>query len=132
MPSSRFAALVNNLPRRHASILVQLRMGHIPLNHHLAHIQKIESTACPRCNSQHEMVYHFILMCPAYRAAWRLMEQRIGRRCMRLEHLLANDKSLPHLFHFLNSTKRLQQIFGNLTLPTRGQPDPPRDVVTEE
>jgi len=132
MPSGKFAALVNNLPRRHASVLMQLRTGHVPLNHHLARIRKIESPACPRCDSQHETVYQFILICPAYRAARQLMEQRIGRRQMRLEHLLANDKSLPHLFHFLNSTKRLQQIFGNLTPPTRGQPDPPRDVVTEE
>ena len=132
MPSGKFAALVNNLPRRHASILMQLRMGHVPLNHHLARIRKIESPACPRCDSQHKTVYHFILICPAYRAARQLMEQRIGRRRMHLEHLLANNKSLPHLFRFLNSTKRLQQIFGNLTPPTWGQPDPPRDVVTEE
>ena len=29
MPSSKFAALVNNLPRRHASVLVQLRIGEL-------------------------------------------------------------------------------------------------------
>jgi len=69
MPSGKFAALVNNLPRRHASALVQLRTGHVPLNQHLARIQKAESPACPRCDSQHETVYHFILICPVYRAA---------------------------------------------------------------
>ena len=37
MPSNKFATLTNNIPRRHASVLIQLRTGHIPLNHHLAH-----------------------------------------------------------------------------------------------
>lgn len=50
---------------------------------------------------------------------------------MRIEHLLTNNKSLPHLFHFLNRTKRLKHIFGSLTPPTQAQPDPPRVAVHE-
>ena len=55
MPSSKFAALVNNLPRRHASVLMQLRTGHVPLNHHLARIRKIVSPACPLEDATHNM-----------------------------------------------------------------------------
>ena len=51
MPSNKFPALINNLPRRHASVLVQLRTGHIPLNHHLAHIKKIGSPSCLGCGA---------------------------------------------------------------------------------
>ena len=51
MPSGKFSALINNLPRRHASALCQLRAGHVPLNHHLARIGKVESPACPKCGA---------------------------------------------------------------------------------
>lgn len=132
MPSGKFATLVNNLLRWHASVLVQLRTGHIPLNQHLAHIQRADSPACPNCGAQYQTVYHFILICPAYRVARCLLEQKVGRRHMQLEHLFNYDKSLPHLFCYLNSTKRLQQAFGNLTPPTWAQPDPPRAVEPEE
>ena len=126
MPSNKFAALINNLPRRHASVLIQLRTGHIPLNHHLARIKKIDSPACPGCGARFETVLHYLLICPAYRPPRRLLEQKVGRRRMKIEHLLTNEKSLPHLFRFLNSTKRLNHIFGSLIPPTRAHPDPPR------
>ena len=126
MPSNKFAALINNLPRRHTSVLVQLRTGHIPLNHHLARIKKIGSPSCLGCGARSETVYHYLLICPAYRFARRLLEREVGRQCMRIEHLLTNEKSLPHLFRFRHRTKRLNHIFGSLTPPTRDQPDPPR------
>ena len=82
MPSGKFTALVNNLPRWHASVLVLLRTGHIPLNQHLACIQRADSLACPNCGTQYETVYHFILICPAYRVARCLLEQKVSRRHM--------------------------------------------------
>jgi len=120
MPSGKFAALIYNLPKWHASTLVQLRTGHIPLNQHLACIQRVDSPACPNCNALHKTVYHSVLICPVYRAVCRVLELKIGRR-----------HSLPHLFHYINSTKRLQQVFRNLTLPTWAHPDPPRVVEPE-
>ncbi|GBE84553.1 hypothetical protein SCP_0605320 [Sparassis crispa] len=35
LPSSKFEKLVTDLPRCHASLLIQLRSGHAPLNGHL-------------------------------------------------------------------------------------------------
>ncbi|KIM54872.1 hypothetical protein SCLCIDRAFT_135907 [Scleroderma citrinum Foug A] len=106
-------------------------MGHIPLNHHLACIKKIKSPSCLGCGAHFKTVYHYLLICPAYRTARHLLEGEIGRQHMRIKHLLTNDKSLPHLFHFLNSTKRLKHIFGSLAPPTQAQPDPPRIAEAE-
>ena len=132
MPSNKFATLTSNLPRRHASVLIQLRTGHAPLNHHLARIQKINSPSCQGCGASSETVYHYLLICPAYRLARRRLEIDISIQCMRIEHLLTNDKSLPHFFQFLNRTKRLKHIFGSLVPPTQAQPDPPRLAEHED
>ena len=130
MPSGKFAALINSLPRRHASVLCQLRTGHVPLNHHLARIGKVDSPACPNCGANAETARHLILVCPAFLQARRVLERKVGRRRMKMEHLLTSAKSLPHLFHFLNSTERLRQTFGSLAPPTLAEPHPPR--VEEE
>ena len=130
MPSGKFATLINNLPRRHASALCQLRTGHIPLNSHLARIGKADSPACPKCGANAETVRHFVLVCPAHLQARRTLERKVGRSRMKLEHLLTSAKSLPHLLRFLNSTERLRQTFGNLIPPTLAEPHPPR--VEEE
>ena len=130
--SNKFATLTSNLPRRHASILIQPRTGHAPLNHHFAQIQKINSPSCQGCGTLSETVYHYLLICVAYRLARRRLELDIGRQRMRIEHLLTNNKSLPHFFHFLNRTKRLKHIFGSLVPPTQAQPDPPRLAEHED
>ncbi|KAG2742523.1 hypothetical protein P692DRAFT_201795598 [Suillus brevipes Sb2] len=48
-PSKGFAKLAEKLPRCHASLLIQLRTGHIPLNKHLHRISKAPSPLCPSC-----------------------------------------------------------------------------------
>lgn len=48
-PSKHFADLVSELPRRHSSLLFQLRTGHVPLNKHLHRISKSTTFTCPAC-----------------------------------------------------------------------------------
>ena len=129
LPWGNFATLTSNLPCRHASALMQLRTGHVPLNHHLAHIKKVESPTCPKCNANFETIQHYILVCPVYRAARWLLEWKVRQQQMQLEYLLTNAKSIPNLFFFLSNTKRLQQVFGNLMPPMQMHPDPPRRVT---
>ena len=43
LPSKKFLALISPLPRRHASLLIQLCTEHAPLNFHLHHITKADS-----------------------------------------------------------------------------------------
>jgi len=47
LPSAKFSALVHFLPRRHASAVMQLHTGHVPLNHPLARIGKTPSPPVP-------------------------------------------------------------------------------------
>jgi ribonuclease HI len=48
-PSGKYLALLKGIDRRQASILTQLRTGHIGLNKHLFRIRKVESPVCPHC-----------------------------------------------------------------------------------
>ena len=66
LPSTKFIKAVAELPKRHASILLQLRTGHMPLNKHLYRITKAISPYCPHCPQCEETVLHFLVECPHY------------------------------------------------------------------
>ena len=56
-----FIKLIHKVHQEHASLLFQLRMGHVPLNTYLHKIQKIDSPICSECHQHSKMVIHFIL-----------------------------------------------------------------------
>ena len=64
--SSKFQSLIQGLPHHHASLLMQLRSGHAPLNKHLHRIGSVESPTCRACEEAQETVLHLLLLCPAY------------------------------------------------------------------
>jgi ribonuclease HI len=76
-PSSAFQKLVRDIPRRYASILVQLRTGHIPLNKFLHRIDCADSPVCPACEGGHESVLHFLVTCPAYEPLRRSLHKTL-------------------------------------------------------
>ena len=117
VPSGKFTDLTDPLPHRHASALIQLRMSHTPLNHHLTRIGKSPTPSCPNCGASYETIHHLILMCPAYQMERRRLQMKIGSRGMRLEHLLTSATTIRDLLWFLASTRRLARTFGDLTLP---------------
>ncbi|KAF8231877.1 hypothetical protein L208DRAFT_1466842 [Tricholoma matsutake] len=57
---------MSEMMRKHTSLLLQLRTGHIPLNKHLHWIQKAELPTCPCCHHHDETVAHYVLHCPAH------------------------------------------------------------------
>lgn len=67
---SKFLKETAEMGRRQTSILVQIRLGHIPLNQHLHRIWKADTPFCPNCSKNGkqtiESVKHFILECPTY------------------------------------------------------------------
>ncbi|KAI0055114.1 hypothetical protein BV25DRAFT_1764572, partial [Artomyces pyxidatus] len=65
-PSPRFQKAIAGaqLPRRQASLLIQLRTGHVPLRRHLFTIGKVDSPTCPACGEHPESVFHFLMACP--------------------------------------------------------------------
>ena len=65
IPSKKFLRLTQDLGWRQASILIQLRTGHIGLNQYLFRIRKVESPSCLHCGGiTVETVKHFLLVCP--------------------------------------------------------------------
>ena len=49
LPSKHYAELVSAIPRRHASLLIKLRTGHVPLQAFLARIGKAIWPTCATC-----------------------------------------------------------------------------------
>ena len=64
-PSKKYLCLIAGLDRRQASLLFQLRSGHIGLNQHLFHIRKSDTPVCPNCQGiTVESVKHFLVDWP--------------------------------------------------------------------
>ena len=105
---NKFNKLTRSLSRNHASILFQLRSGHVPLNTYLHRVKKEDSPICPSCHQYRETVMHYILHCEAFTAARHFMFHAAGRDARNLGKLLSTTELLPHLFKYIKSTQRLR------------------------
>lgn len=114
--SKRFAKLTDTLPRSVTSLLVQLRTGHTPLQHHLHNIQQSESPACPNCDYPNETPFHYVMHCPAYETQRKVMlratHSKDGRATF--QTLITTADQIPHLFRFIAATKRFESTWGNI------------------
>ena len=116
-PSKHFTIITANLPRRHSSLLFQLRSGHAPLNKHLFRIARSQSAMCPQCNSAQESVHHFLLTCPAFIRQCNALRNKLGTRANHVKHLLNDPECIKPLFEYIASTRRLETVFGDVTPP---------------
>jgi hypothetical protein len=66
MPSRKYLDLIEDLPRRQSSIIIQLRTGFAPLNGYLHSIKAKDSPDCPQCVGRWETTFHFLVECPTY------------------------------------------------------------------
>jgi ribonuclease HI len=112
LPSGKFLQLVEGLGRRKASLLVQLRSGHVPLLAHLFKMKAADSPICAQCGQARETVHHFVLMCPAFNEQRRAMHQEGGRDTRTLGLLLSRRRLIPHLFRYVARTGRFAEAFG--------------------
>jgi len=115
MPSCHFRQLTDHLPRKHASILIQLRTGYVPLQQYLHTIGKSESALCLACGGQEETVRHFLLVCPAYDIHQHHLQQMIGIAGTRMDVLLNDAKAFPALFRSLHDSERFLDTYGNFS-----------------
>ena len=98
--------------RKTASLIFQLRVGHAPSNQHLHRFNKIASPQCPACGHPKETVEHFLIHCPKYaHKRWPLLRNVRGGT-PKLSRLLSSPKLLVPLANFIESTGRfnLEQI----------------------
>jgi hypothetical protein len=114
MPSKEYLKLVENLPRKKASLLFQLRVGQVPLRAHLYRITRAEAPNCEKCHGAIESVHHFLMVCPAYARERRVMAREGGRETRTMGKLLSSEKLLPHLFRYVASTGRFAKTLGDM------------------
>jgi ribonuclease HI len=69
LPSRKYLKLVSGLSCKKASLLFQLRSGHVPLRAHLFRISRADSAECLQCGARRETTHHFLMVCPAYTRA---------------------------------------------------------------
>jgi hypothetical protein len=117
MPSKGFLKLVAELPRKKASLLMQLSSGHVPLRAHLYRISRAEAPNCEACHGAIESVHHFLMMCPAYAKERQLMARDGGRGVLEMAKLLNHEKLIPHLFRYVTRSGRFRQTIGELEEP---------------
>jgi len=109
MLSHNFRKATQDLTQGQASLLVQLRSGHVPLQKYLHKIGKANSPTCPACRAHDETVHHYLLTCPAYRIQRGELERTLRRAAQTIRTLLANPKAFPHLFRYVNATRRFRR-----------------------
>ena len=118
MPSDDFMHIVSQLNRRQASVLIQLRTGHLPLNNVLFRIKRADTPACPHCNNgTRETMIHFLFFCPHYEIARDRLNNATRREKKPISFLLGKRKGIPHLLHYVHNTERLKSTFGNIRPP---------------
>jgi hypothetical protein len=110
-PSHTFLSSLSNTPRNTSSLIVQLRTGHIALNHHLHKIGKSISPDCPGCGPGNpETIDHILLACPMYRSARKTLRDRFGRKSHDAKFLLNNPHAFSSLASFFRNTGRLPAL----------------------
>ena len=105
---STFIKLIHKLHCDQASLLFQLRTGHVPLNAYLHKIQKVDSLICPNCLQYNETVIHYILHCKKYKEKRKTLFYKAGRDARNIGKLLSTPKLLPHLFRYIKHTGRFR------------------------
>jgi ribonuclease HI len=112
-PSKKYLRLIRDLDRRQASLLFQLRSGHIGLNHHLFRIRRSETPSCPHCRGiTVETVKHFLLDCPQYVRERHELRVKLRRNSDSLSFLLSSPVAILPLLKYVHSTGRFKSFFG--------------------
>lgn len=122
LPSKAFRKLTATLPRKQASILFQLRSGHIPLQSHLYRIKKVPSPTCAHCGNHEETVHHFLLACHSHRRARDILRKKVGRNAESLPFILSSATAMTPLFEYIHATGRLKDIYGDIRLKDSARP----------
>ncbi|TFY75555.1 hypothetical protein EWM64_g8458, partial [Hericium alpestre] len=101
LPGKSFMSLLNkadSLCRAHASLLFQLRVGHVPLNAYLHRFSKPEDRqpkGCPNCNYGEEDVWHIIMQCPVWLQEWDALKWALKIHCLlQFNNLLTSNKAV--------------------------------------
>jgi hypothetical protein len=102
--------MIEGLPRRQSTIIIQLRMGHIGLNYHLFRIGKANSPNCPSCGFRIETVHHFLMKCPTFEVPRRLHLYANGYSALNVGRLLSIPSLIKHAINFVEASRRFERL----------------------
>jgi len=99
-----------NIPRRSASLVMQLLLNHIPLNSYLHRFKTIDSARCPACGAVPETARHFLMECPIYAHERWILEKGLkkNRKALMMRNLLGDAESIGLLITYIGATHRFQ------------------------
>lgn len=106
MPSKKSLSLFQSLSKADASMLIQLRTEHVPLNEHLCRIKQADTPTCPHCHDRSETMQHFLIECPRYARARQKLQEKVGRKSRNIPYLLSHPRAIPELIKFVRDTRR--------------------------
>jgi len=100
------------------SLLMQIQMGHIPLNSYLFCIKKSGTRRCESCwgigqLEITEMVVHYLFECQAYAAEHYDMDRALGRYSRDLKGIMTSMKRVKELLKFVGRTARFKNMLGD-------------------
>ena len=105
---------LNTVTRSQASILVQLRTGHAPVQAYLHRFKLADTPICPSCGTEPESITHYLLYCITYVAQRRCLRRSLGRdKSLGLE-ILGDETTIKPLMAYINDTKRFEDSHGSL------------------
>ena len=115
LPSNDYLHIINQLHRNQTSILTQFRTGHIPLNVILHRIRKSNSPDCPHCGPGYrETVFHYLLVCPHYTNARRVLQANLNSEASSIPFLLSTRTGIPHLLCYISDMKHFRTTLGEV------------------
>ena len=113
-PSSNFWRITAKLTRQQASVLIQLRTGHVPLQAYLHCFKLVETPVCPTCGDEPETVTHYLMYCSIYDTQRRRLQRTLGRdQSLGLE-ILGDERRLRALLGYINDSGRFKESHGDL------------------
>ena len=125
LPSHSFLLATGHLSRAQASVLMQLRMEHVPLNYCLHKINKAESPVCPACQLADETVHHYLFDCPGFAYERHTLAWTTGCNSKLIRHLLGNWCTFKAVLTYVHATGRFRGIYGDLHMYSYQADDPP-------
>jgi ribonuclease HI/endonuclease/exonuclease/phosphatase family metal-dependent hydrolase len=113
-PFNSYRNRLQKLTRGQASMIVQILIGHFPLNTYLHRIGKSATKLCEKCGEEgmdgrvEETIKHFIFHCDAYIVARVELTTKIGADDFNLESLLSTARRMKALIKYIGRTRRFK------------------------
>jgi ribonuclease HI len=113
-PFDAFRRCQYNLKRGQASLLIQVRSGHIPLNSYLHRIKKSDTKSCQLCQPTpgearpEETVKHYLFECAAHADQRQVFARKLGRGHFNFQDIMQDVKRMKALANFITKTERFK------------------------